>query len=72
MLPGTLPIIYAGIVIICYQVPICRNCYNMLSGTYHICRNCYNMLPGTLPIIYAGIVIICYQVPYLSYMQELL
>ena len=22
MLPGTLPIIYAGIVIICYQVPI--------------------------------------------------
>ena len=60
MLPGTLPIIYAGIVIICYQVP------------YHICRNCYNMLPGSLPIIYAGIVIICYQVPYLSYMQELL
>ena len=64
MLPGTLPIIYAGIVIICYQVSY------ML--TYHICRNCYNMLPGTLPIIYAGIVIICYQVPYLSYMQELL
>ena len=65
MLPGTLPIIYAGIVIICY-----RKVTRYL--TYHICRNCYNMLPGTLPIIYAGIVIICYQVPYLSYMQELL
>ena len=61
MLSGSLPIIYAGIVIICYQVP-----------TYHICRNCYNMLPGTLPIIYAGIVIICYQVALLSYMEELL
>ena len=58
MLPGTLPIIYAGIVIICYQVPY----LSYMPGIIY----------AQVPIIYAGIVIICYQVPYLSYMQELL
>ena len=32
MLPGTLPIIYAGIVIICYQVP-----YIIYAGIVIIC-----------------------------------